>query len=180
MRNFLIGLVVGVLLVGLTLLVLVFAAVRFAGSYANRPVSVADGSTLVLDSGRRRARALARRDPDSRCCKARRPMSVEQVWDTFRRAAADSRIRGILFEPRGLDIGWAKMEEIHDEIVQFKKSGKPIITYLRSPTAREYYLASATDKIFIVAGRLARSQRLARSSPCTSSRRWTNWASKPR
>ncbi|MGA6982347.1 MAG: signal peptide peptidase SppA, partial [Candidatus Sulfotelmatobacter sp.] len=36
-----------------------------------------------------------------------------------------------------------------DEIVQFRKSGKPVITYLRSPTAREYYLASATDKIFI-------------------------------
>ncbi len=33
------------------------------------------------------------------------------------------------------------MEEIHDEIAQFKKSGKPVITYLRSPTAREYYLA---------------------------------------
>ena len=48
MRNFLIGLIVGVLLVGLTLLVLVFAAVRFAGSYANRPATVADGSTLVL------------------------------------------------------------------------------------------------------------------------------------
>ena len=49
MRNFLIGLVIGVLLCGLTLLVLVFAMVRFAGSFANRPVNVADGSTLVLD-----------------------------------------------------------------------------------------------------------------------------------
>ena len=49
MRNFRIGLIVGVLLVGLTLLVLVFAAVRFAGSFSNRPVSVAEGSTLVLD-----------------------------------------------------------------------------------------------------------------------------------
>jgi len=49
MKNFLIGLVLGVLLCGLILVVLVFAAVRFAGSYASRPASVADGSTLVLD-----------------------------------------------------------------------------------------------------------------------------------
>jgi protease-4 len=148
MRNFLIGLVVGVLLVGLTLLVLVFAAARFAATYANRPVSVADGSTLVLALEGDVPERLPAEIPIP-ILQSQTPMSVQQVWDTFRRAAADSRIRGILFEPRGLDIGWAKMQEIHDEIVQFKKSGKPIVTYLRRPTAREYYLATATDKIFI-------------------------------
>ncbi len=148
MKNFLIGLVVGVLLVGFTLLVLVFAAVRFAGSYANRQVNVSDGSTVVLDLEGDVPERLPAEIPIP-ILQSQTPMSVEQVWDTFRRAATDSRVRGILFEPRGLDIGWAKMEEIHDEIVQFKKSGKPIITYLRSPSAREYYLAAATDKIFI-------------------------------
>jgi protease-4 len=148
MRNFLIGLVVGVLLVGLTLLVLVFAAIRFAGSYANRPVSVADGSTLVLDLEGDIPERLPAEIPIP-ILQSQRDMSVAQVWDAFRRAAGDSRIRGILFEPRGLTIGWAKMQEIHDEIVQFRKSGKPVITFLRSPTAREYYLAAATDKIFI-------------------------------
>ncbi len=148
MRNFLIGLIVGVLLVGLTLLVLVFAAVRFAGSFANRPVSVADGSTLVLSLEGDVPERLPAEIPIP-MLQSQTAMSVEEVWDTFHRAATDSRIRGILFEPRGLDIGWGKMEEIHDEIVQFKKSGKPIVTYLRSPTAREYFLAAATDKIFM-------------------------------
>jgi protease-4 len=148
MRNFLIGLVMGILLCGLTALVLVFAAVRFAGSYANRPASVTDGSTLVLDLEGDIPERLPAEIPIP-ILQDQRTLSVEQVWDAFRRASTDSRIRGILFEPRGLDIGWGKMEEIHDEIVNFKKSGKPIITYLRGPTAREYYLASATDKIFI-------------------------------
>jgi protease-4 len=148
MRNFLIGLVVGVLLVGFTLLVLVFAAVRFAGSYANRPASVAEDSTVVLDLSGDVPERLPAEIPIP-ILESQRGMSVLQVWDTFRRAAADSRVRGILFEPHGLDIGWAKMEEIHDEIVKFRKSGKPIVTFLRNPTAREYYLASATDKIFI-------------------------------
>src|SRR5580704_15360876 len=148
MKNFLIGLLIGVLLCGLTLLVLVFAVARFAGSFANRPASVADGSTLVLDlEGDVPERLPA--DIPIPILQNQTPLSVEQVWDTFRRAAADPRIRGILFEPHGLDIGWGKMEEIHDEIVQFKKSGKPIITYLHGPTAREYYLASATDKIVV-------------------------------
>jgi protease-4 len=148
MKNFLIGLVIGVLLCGLTLLVLIFAMVRFAGSFASRPVSVADGSTLVLNlEGGVPERLPA--DIPIPIFQNQTPLAVEQVWDTFRRAAADPRIRGILFEPRGLDIGWAKMQEIHDEILQFRKSGKPIITFLQSPSAREYYLASATDKILI-------------------------------
>lgn len=148
MRNFLIGLVVGILLVGLALMVMVFAAVRFAGSYGNRPVNVADGSTLVLQLRGDVPERLPAEIPIP-LLQSQTAMSVEQVWDMFRRAASDSRIRGILFEPSGLDIGWGKMEEIHDDILQFKKSGKPIITYLRSPTGREYYLATATDKIFI-------------------------------
>jgi protease IV len=148
MKNFLIGLVLGILLCGLTLLVLVFAIARFAGSFANRPVSVADGSTLVLDLEGDVPERLPAEIPIP-ILQNQAPLSVEQVWDTFRRAAADPRIHGILFEPRGLDIGWGKMEEIHDEIVQFKKSGKPIITYLHGPSAREYYLASATDKIIM-------------------------------
>jgi len=148
MRNFLIGLVVGILLCGLTALVLVFAAVRFAGSFANRAPSVADGSTLVLDLEGDVPERLPAEIPIP-VLQNQRAMSLEEVWDMFHRAATDSRIRGILFEPRDLSIGWGKMEEIHDEIAQFRKSGKPVITYLRTPTAREYYLATATDKIFI-------------------------------
>ena len=84
MRNFLIGLVVGVLLVGLTLLVLVFAAIRFAGSYANRPVSVADGSTLVLDLEGDIPERLPAEIPIP-ILQSQRAMSVAQVWDAFRR-----------------------------------------------------------------------------------------------
>lgn len=148
MRNFLIGLVVGVLLCGLAAFIMVFAAIRFAGSFANRPATVADGSTLVLDLEGEVPERLPAEIPIP-ALQNQKTMSVVQVWDAFRRAASDSRIRGVLFEPRGLDIGFGKMEELHDEIVQFKKSGKPVITYLRTPSAREYYLATATDKIFL-------------------------------
>lgn len=148
MRNFLIGLVAGILICGLAAFILIFAFVRLAGSFANRPVNVSDGSTLVLDLQGDVPERLPAEIPIPFLA-SQTPMTVEQVWETFRRAASDPRIQGILFKPRGLDIGWAKMEEIHSDIEQFRKSGKPIITYLRGPTAREYYLASATDKIYI-------------------------------
>jgi len=148
MKNFLIGLVVGIILSGLTALIFVFAMVRFAGSFAERPVTVADGSTLIMKlEGDVPEKAPA--EIPLPFFEGQAPLTVEQVWDTLRRAAADSRIKGIIFEPRGLEIGWAKMQEIREDILQFKKSGKPIITYLRGPSGREYYLASATDRIYL-------------------------------
>jgi protease-4 len=148
MKNFLIGLVVGIVLSGLTALILIFAIVRLAGSFAERPVTVSDGSTLVV---KLEGDVPEKSPPEIPLpfFEAQNPITVREVWETFRKAAADSRVKGIIFEPRGLDIGWAKMQEIHDEILQFKKSGKPIITYLRGPGGREYYLASATDRIYL-------------------------------
>jgi protease IV len=148
MKNFLIGLIVGILVSGLTLLILVFAFVKLASSFGEKPVTVADGSTLVLKlEGDVPEKAPA--EIPLPMFEAQTPMTVHDVWETFRKAAVDSKIKGIIFEPRGVSIGWAKMQEIHDEILQFKKSGKPIITYLREPGAREYYLASATDRILL-------------------------------
>jgi protease IV len=148
MKNFLIGLIVGILVSGLTLLILVFAFVKLASSFGEKPVTVADGSTLVLKlEGDVPEKAPA--EIPLPMFEAQSPMTVHDVWETFRKAAVDSKIKGIIFEPRGVSIGWAKMQEIHDEILQFKKSGKPIITYLREPGAREYYLASATDRILL-------------------------------
>ncbi len=148
MKNFLIGLIVGILVSGLTLLILVFAVVKLASSFGEKPVTVADGSTLVL----KLEGELPEKTPAEiplPMFEAQSPMTVHEVWETFRKAAADPKIKGIIFEPRGVSIGWAKMQEIHEEILQFKKSGKPIITYLREPGAREYYLASATDRILL-------------------------------
>jgi protease-4 len=148
MKNFLIGLVVGILVAGLTALIFVFAMVKFAGSFAERPVTVADGATLVL----KLEGELPEKAPPEiplPIFEAQTPLAVHEVWDIFRKAAADPKVKGIIFQPRRLQIGWAKMQEIHDEILQFKKSGKPIITYLRSPDSRDYYLATATDRIYM-------------------------------
>jgi len=148
MKNFLIGLIVGILVSGLTLLIVVFAMVKLASSFGEKPVTVADGSTLILKlEGELPEKAPA--EIPLPMFEAQTPMTIREVWETFRKAAADSKVKGIILEPRGLRIGWAKMQEVREEILQFKKSGKPIIAYLREPGAHEYYLASATDRIII-------------------------------
>jgi protease-4 len=41
------------------------------------------------------------------------------------------------------------MQELHQDILDFKKSGKPVYAYLEGPGTREYYVASAADRIYV-------------------------------
>src|SRR5260370_39189220 len=109
MKDFLSGLIVGILVSGLTLLILVFAIVKLASSYGEKPVTVADGSTLILKlEGELPEKAPA--EIPLPMFEAQTPMTVHDVWETFRKAAADSKVKGIIFEPRGLRIGWRSEE----------------------------------------------------------------------
>src|SRR5208283_3522273 len=77
------------------------------------------------------------------------PVTVENIWSMLRHAAADSRIKAVVFEPQGASVGWAKMQEIHADLEQFRKSGKPLIAYLKSPGTRDYYMATACAKVYM-------------------------------
>jgi hypothetical protein len=37
-----------------------------------------------------------------------------------------------------------------DAVLEFKKSGKPVYAYLEYGTDRDYYLATAADKVFLM------------------------------
>jgi protease-4 len=74
---------------------------------------------------------------------------VLDSWLLLRKGAKDPRIKALMVAPSGLSVGWAKLEELRAQIIEFKKSGKPVYAYLRSAGTTEYYLASAADKIYM-------------------------------
>lgn len=76
------------------------------------------------------------------------PVTVRDFWSSLHYAATDKRVKAVVIRPRGLSAGWAKLQEIHDDLVAFKKSGKPVYAYLEGAGTREYYVASVADKIF--------------------------------
>ncbi len=41
------------------------------------------------------------------------------------------------------------MQEIHSDIEEFRKSGKPVYAYLKSPGTREYYIATAASRVYM-------------------------------
>jgi protease-4 len=144
MAKFIIGVVTGIILVFLILFIGVFALARMR----EKPPSVADGSTLILELDG----DIPERPPVEipiPFLQQRTPPTVADIWTTLHKAAVDGRIRAIVFEPRDLQIGWAKLQEIRDDLATFRKSGKPIYAYLKTPGTREYYLATAANRIYM-------------------------------
>jgi protease-4 len=82
-----------------------------------------------------------------------RAQTVRSYVDELRKAKTDSRVDSVLIMPTHLDLPyWGKVQELRDAIFDFKQSGKHINAFLEDGGDREYYLATACDKIFLVPG----------------------------
>lgn len=76
--------------------------------------------------------------------------TVRSVVDALRKAAVDRRIKSVVLLPRGGSPLWGKVQEVRDAVLEFRKSGKPIIAYLEYGAEQAYYLASACDKVYLM------------------------------
>ena len=157
MAKFFIGLVTGVVLVFLSFVLLFFALLRFR----EKPPQIADNSVLVLRLHGEIPEKPPVELPDF-LGGGKGGATIPGVWQNLKKAAADSHIRAVVLQPEGISAGWAKLEEIRADLEQFRKSGKPVYAYLRTPGTREYYLALGADRIYLGPQRPAHAQRTSR------------------
>jgi protease-4 len=78
---------------------------------------------------------------------ADQPLGLNDILSELSRAKTDSRIRGIYLDLSVVPSGVATIEEVRNALLDFKKSGKFIISYGESYSQGAYYLATAADKI---------------------------------
>lgn len=145
MGKFLLGVLVGVIIVvlGLTVLGLIVGRI-----FSNKQPTVAGNSVLVLtlDGDVPEAAPV---DIPIPFLESQAMPTVRDLWASLHEAASDDRIKAVVLQPRDLAIGWGKLQELHEELSLFKRSGKPVYALLQGPGSREYYLASAADKIYV-------------------------------
>ena len=75
--------------------------------------------------------------------------SLTSVVEQLRKAKVDKRISGVLLEINLLDAGWGKAEELRDVIADFRASGKPLYAFIEVGTNKEYYIATAAERIYV-------------------------------
>src|SRR5258706_1996390 len=139
-------LTVGGILLALMLIVVIGVAIIVSALRGNRP-SIRDNSVLALKiSGP--LPDYVPEDPFRRLFGSQ-PQSLGSLLTQFRKAKTDKRISAVMLEIDMSEAGWAKSEEIRDAITDFRASGKPVYAYMETGLNKDYYIATACDKIFV-------------------------------
>ena len=74
---------------------------------------------------------------------------LDVLIDAIKTAKDDKRIKGIYIEGGAMSSDFATLQELRGALVDFKSSGKFIVSYADSYTQGAYYIASAGDRVLI-------------------------------
>jgi protease IV len=143
----------GLGLVVFLLLMAVFVSVAGMGllyfMVGPRAPRVASSSTLVLRPGGEIFEIVP--DDVFQLVSRSEARTLRGYVETLRKAKLDRRVSAVLLAPRALSSPfWAKVQELREAVVDFKTSGKPVYAFLEYAGDREYYLATAADKVFLL------------------------------
>ena len=140
--TFVFTLVGAIVVISLGVLLVLYVAV-------GRGPSIPSKSLLVLEVGG----DLAENPPADvvSYLRGRRAPTVRSIVDTLRKAKTDTRIAAVLLKPTGFSSPyWGKVQEVRDAVLDFRTSGKPVHAYLDYADERNYYLATAADRISLM------------------------------
>src|SRR5437764_6512179 len=139
-------LIISAVVLGLVMIVVLGIAIVVSALRGNRP-SIQDNSVLTL----RISGALPDYVPDDpfRRIFGAQPQSLGSLLAQFRKAKVDKCISAVILDIDMSEAGWAKSEEIRGAIADFRASGKPVYAYMEMGLNKDYYIATACDKIFV-------------------------------
>ncbi|MCB9361148.1 MAG: signal peptide peptidase SppA [Flavobacteriales bacterium] len=74
---------------------------------------------------------------------------LDKIIKSLEKAKTDDKIKGIYLDLTSINAGMATLEEIRLALLDFKTSGKWIMSYAEVYTQGTYYLASVSDKVYL-------------------------------
>ena len=79
-------------------------------------------------------------------------MKTLGIWDAIQainNAASDNDVKYIYLKADMAQAGIAHLEEFRSALVNFRNSGKPIVSYMENPSNVSYYISTVADKIYM-------------------------------
>ncbi len=127
----------------------IVAIIGIVSSGSGDVLKINDNTVLVLDlSG-----SISERSEDNPfeaiLSGGKSSVGLNDIKTAIDKAAKDDRIKGIYIETDGFAAGFATVEEIRNDLLKFKESGKFIYSFSPVYTLKSYYLASVADKVFL-------------------------------
>lgn len=146
--------VVGIIVAGVVIMFLGVLTLFGLASSSDKDVTIEDNSVLKLELNG----TISERVPESSpldFLKSINPMGSEdtmgldEILSAIQKAKENEDIKGIYLLAGSLEAQPATVEAIHDALVDFKDSGKFIISYADNYEQLLYYLASTADKVLV-------------------------------
>jgi protease-4 len=81
--------------------------------------------------------------------KPNKTLGLYDIVTAIKGAANDDKIKGIYLNLSDIQTGIASLEEIRNALIEFKKSGKFIISYGETYSQKAYYLSTVSDQIYL-------------------------------
>lgn len=88
-------------------------------------------------------------DFDFTTMQSNKPVGLNTILKNLDKAIEDPKIEGIFLDMESIPAGIATISEIREKLIEFKATGKFIISYANSYDQSAYYLASLSDEIYL-------------------------------
>lgn len=143
--------VVGLIVVSLIIGIISVVTLIGMASMETTKVAISDNSVMVIQlNGTVEERAEENPFADLFGNAIESKMGLDDILTSIKYAKEDDKIKGIYLEAGSLSGATpAMLGAIHDQLMDFKKSGKFIVSYGDNYTQGEYYLCSTSDSILI-------------------------------
>ena len=76
-------------------------------------------------------------------------IGLNDILSSLKNAANDDKIKGVYLDIQGVPAGMATVEEIRNALLDFKESGKWIVSYSEIYSQKAYYVASVSDELWL-------------------------------
>lgn len=148
--KFVLATIIGIVFTAVIFVLIIVGLISSAGS--DKGVDVQSNSVLHVSINY----PVAERTPNNPLSglgflglNAQKQVGLNDILANIKKAKTDDNIKGIFLDQSEMLSGQATTEEIRNALIDFKKSGKFIISYSEVYTQSAYYLASIADKVYV-------------------------------
>ena len=146
--------ILGILLSFFIVIIVIVSVIAYGFSSvdSNKNITIKNNSVLKIDLSSLKVMERTNNNPLNNLGSSgemNKSIELKQVLDNIKKAATDEKIDAIFIESPSVNAGLSQIEEIRNQLLEFKKSGKKIIAYSEVYSQVAYYLSSIANKIYL-------------------------------
>ena len=144
--------VIGILLSFFVIITIFIGVLSVSSEYQKKEKKIDKNTILKIDLSTpvvERASTNPLADLDLFNPEPKKQLELKAILDNIEKAKFDDNIIAIYINSPVVNAGLSQTEEIRNKLLEFKKTGKPIVAYSEVYSFKNYFLSSVADKIYM-------------------------------